>query len=371
MSRDSNLIPLAKPDLLEKDIAEVIRVLNSGQLVQGTEVKNLEKKVSDLLKTEFCSAVSNGTSSLHLALISLGIGPGDEVIIPALSYIATANVVELVGAKCVFVDTHPGYFNINESEIEKVISSNTKVIMPVHEFGLCADMPEIMRIAKKHNLKVIEDAACALGATINSRYAGSFGDIGSFSLHPRKAITSGEGGLVVTSDPLLDLKIKTFRNHGIEPESNPSNFVAAGFNYRLTDFQAALVNSQLTRLNEIIEHKSKLASIYYDEIHNPAIRLPEIPTGMKHTWQTFHILTESEKQRDNLREYLGKKGIMSNYGAQCIPAMTYYKNKYGHHSGSEFPNAFEAYNCGLAIPLFNQLMEEQMQYISKMINKFS
>jgi perosamine synthetase len=365
------LIPLARPDLLQCDIAEVIRVLNSGQLVQGTEVKNLENKVSGFLKTEFCSAVSNGTSSLHLALISLGIGQGDEVIIPALSYIATANVVELVGAKCVFVDTHPRYFNINESEIEKVISSRTKVIMPVHEFGLCADMPAIMRIAKEHNLKVIEDSACALGATIDSRYAGSFGDIGSFSLHPRKAITSGEGGLVVTSEPLLDFKIKTLRNHGIEPESNPSNFIAVGFNYRMTDFQAALVNSQLTRLKEIIECKSKLASIYYDEIHNPVIRLPEIPAGMKHTWQTFHILLESEKQRDNLREYLSSNGIMSNYGAQCIPHMTYYKNKYDHHSESEFPNAFEAYTCGLAIPLFGQLKEEQVHFISQTINKFS
>lgn len=340
-------------------------------LIQGQEVLKLENEIKVFMQARFCSAVSNGTASLHLALIALGIGPGDEVIIPALSYIATANVVELVGAKCVFVDTHPRYFNIIESEIEKVITSSTKVIMPVHEFGLCAEMPEIMRIAKKHNLRVIEDAACALGATINSKYAGTFGDIGSFSLHPRKAITSGEGGLVVTSDPLLDFKIKTLRNHGIDPGSDPPDFIDAGFNYRMTDFQAALVNGQFKRLREIIDYKSNLASIYFDEIHNSAIRLPEIPSGMIHTWQTFHILTESEKQRNSLREYLSKNGIMSNYGAQCIPAMTYYKNKYEHYSESEFPNAFEAYTCGLAIPLFTQLKEEEVQYISQTINKFS
>jgi perosamine synthetase len=366
-----DIIPLARPDITEQDISEVVRILRSGMLVQGQEVLKLENAVSNYVQTGYCSAVSNGTASLHMALIALDVGPGDEVIVPALSYIATANVVELVGAKCVFVDTHPGYFNINETEIEKVITSRTKAIIPVHEFGLCAHMFEIMRIAQKHDLKVIEDAACALGASVNNKFAGSFGDIGSFSLHPRKAITSGEGGLVVTSNPELNVKIKTYRNHGIEPDSIPANFIAAGFNYRMTDFQAALVNSQLIRLKEIIEYKSKLASIYYDEIHNPAIRMPKIPEGMKHTWQTFHILSESEKQRNGLREHLSSNGIMSNYGAQCIPAMTYFKNKYNHHSESEFPNAFEAYTCGLAIPLFSQLKEEQVQYISQTINKFS
>lgn len=371
MPLKSNIIPIVRPDLLEQDIAEAVRVLRSGMLVQGIEVKRLETSVTGYLKTENCSAVSNGTASLHLALVALGVGPGDEVILPALSYIATANVVELVGAKCVFVDTHPRFFNINTSKIEENISSKTKAIIPVHEFGLCSNMPVIMNLAEKYNLKVIEDAACALGATLNSKFAGSFGHFGSFSLHPRKAITSGEGGLLVTSDPELDFKIKTLRNHGIEPDSVPMNFIAAGFNYRMTDFQAALVNSQFSRLEHIIEYKSNLASIYLGEIRNPAIRLPEILEGAKHTWQTFHILCRTEKQRNNLMEYLKGIGIMSNYGAQCIPAMTYYRNKYGHHSESEFPNAFEAYSCGLAIPLYSQLKEEQVLFISKTINNFS
>jgi dTDP-4-amino-4,6-dideoxygalactose transaminase len=349
----------------------MIKVLKSGMLVQGKEVKQLEIAVSKYINTYYCSAVSNGTASLHLALIALGIGPGDEVIVPAFSYIATGNVVELVGAKCVFVDIHPRFFNIEESKIEKVISQKTKAIIPVHEFGLCSNMQVIMKLAEKHNLKVIEDAACALGAILDSKFAGSFGHFGSFSLHPRKAITSGEGGLLFTSDPELDFKIKTLRNHGIEPGSAPINFIAAGFNYRMTDFQAALAASQFLRLENIIEYKSKLATIYFNEIHNSSIRLPEIPIGAKHTWQTFHILLEDEKRRNKLMEYLKIYGIMSNYGAQCIPAMTYYKNKYGHHSESEFPNAFEAYTCGLAIPLYSRLKEEQVQFISKTINNFS
>jgi perosamine synthetase len=363
-------IPLARPDIKERDIAEVVRVLKSGMLVQGHEVVQLENAISKYIHRDYCSAVSNGTASLQLALISLGVGPGDEVIIPAFSYIATANVVELIGAKCVFVDIHPRYFNIDETKIEKVITTKTKVIIPVHEFGLCANMPVIMKLAEKHNLKVIEDAACALGATFDSKFAGSFGHFGSFSLHPRKAITSGEGGLLVTSDQEIDSQVKTLRNHGIEPGSFPMNFIAAGFNYRMTDFQAALVHSQFLRLESILAYKSKLTSIYFEEINNSAIRLPKIPTGAKHTWQTFHILLEEEAQRNKLMVNLKKNSIMTNYGAQCIPAMTYYQNKYGHNSESEFPNAYEAYTCGLAIPLYSGIKEKQIQFISKTINNF-
>jgi dTDP-4-amino-4,6-dideoxygalactose transaminase len=364
-------IPLSRPALNKEDTAAVIKILKSGMLVQGKEVLALENSFSRYINIDFCNAVSNGTASLHLALIALGIGPGDEVIVPAFSYVATANVVELVGAKCIFTDIHPGYFNIDEKRIEGLITSKTRAIIPVHEFGLCADMPSIMKIAEKHRLLVIEDAACALGATIGNRFAGSFGNFGSFSLHPRKAITSGEGGLLVTSVSELDSKVRTLRNHGIEPGSDPADFIEAGFNYRMTDFQAALVNSQLLRIENVISYKSKIASIYLEEIRNKAIRLPEIPDGARHTWQTFHLMTESEKKRNSLMGYLKEHGIMSNYGAQCIPAMTYYKNKYGHISETEFPNANKAYTCGLAIPLFSQMKEKQAEFVSKTINKFS
>lgn len=363
-------IPLCKPDIKKEDIDEVVRVLKTGMLVQGKEVQELEALVSHFLQKEFCSAVSNGTASLHLALLSLGIRAGDEIIIPALSYIATANVVELVGAKCVFVDTNSRYFNIDESKIEKKITNKTKAIIPVHEFGLCANMPEIIKLAVKYNLKVIEDAACAFGATYRGKYAGTFGDFGSFSLHPRKAITSGEGGLLVTSNQKLDNHIKTIRNHGIEPDSIPINFIAAGFNYRMTDFQAALVKSQFNRLNKILAYKTQLSEIYLNEINNPLIKLPLFPTETKHTWQTFHILLENETKRDELIIYLKKNGILTNYGAQCIPAMKYYSEKYQHNYINDFPNAYHAFSCGLAIPLYELLKKEQVLFISQIINKF-
>lgn len=363
-------IPLSKPSITVKDIAEVSRVLESGMLVQGKEVEDLELMFSNYFNKVFTSLVSNGTSSLHLALIALGIGPGDEVIIPALSYVATANVVELVGATCVFVDTHPRFFNIDENQIESKITSKTKVIIPVHEFGLCANMTEIMKIAKKYNLNVIEDAACALGAKLNGQLAGTFGDFGSFSFHPRKAITSGEGGLLITSEIKLDKIIKTTRNHGIEDGSNPINFVSAGFNYRMTDIQAALLKSQFKRFSEMIKVKEKLANIYLEELKNPSIKLPQFPENTVHSWQTFHILLESERERDRLREYLKLNGVLSNYGAQCIPSMEYYKNKYGFDSLIFYPNAYNAYTCGLAIPLFEKLNEQQIRYISELINNF-
>jgi len=364
------IIPLARPDIQNSDIKKVIRVLKSGMLVQGKEVKSLETAISQMIGNEYCSAVSSGTASLHLALIALGIGKGDEVIVPALSFVATANVVELVGAKCVFIDTHPRYFNIDELKIEKAITDRTKAIIPVHEFGLCANMPAIMKLADKYNLKVIEDAACALGATWHSKYAGSFGHFGSFSLHPRKTITSGEGGLLVTSIPEFDKAIKTLRNHGLEPNSSPVNYVTFGFNYRMTDFQAALAHSQLMRLPNNIEYRNRLASVYFAEIANPVVRLPKIPVGAKHTWQTFHILLDEPEQRDKLINYLKDAGVLTNYGAPCIPATKYYFEKYKHDYKKEFPFAYESWTCGLAIPLYERLSEEQVKYISNLINKF-
>ncbi len=364
-------IPLMKPDIQEEDIQAVVSVLRSGMLVQGSKVLELENGIKSVVQTPYCSAVSNGTASLHLALHALGVGLDDEVIVPAFSYIATANVVELVKATCVFVDIDEKTFTIDTEKIEAAITPKTKAIIPVHEFGLCANMERLMEIAKKNNLFVIEDAACALGASQNGKMAGNFGDFGSFSLHPRKAITSGEGGLLTTSIEDLDHKIKTFRNHGLSPTSVPMDFIEAGFNYRMTDFQAALVNSQLNRLPEIIQRKQKLASLYLGLIKNPVVVLPQVPLGFEHTWQTYHLLIDSHQHRNALMAYLKNNNIFTNYGAQCIPAMTYYKNKYKINSAVEHPNAWAAYTRGLALPLYERLTESQINYIANHVNNFN
>ena len=366
---DMRNIPLASPDIRDEDILEVSEVLKTGMLVQGKKVVELESNIAKYTNSPYVSAVSNGTATLHLALVALGIGEGDEVIIPALSYIATANVIELVGATPIFVEVELETFNIDSSKIEDKITSKSKAIMPVHEFGLVANMTKIMEIAQKHNLFVIEDAACALGATHHGKYAGTFGDFGSFSLHPRKAISSGEGGLLLSNSEPLNKKIKILRNHGIDFSSGEMDFVEAGFNYRLTDFQAALVNSQLKRLEKTLSYKQELAEVYFNEIKTNNLTLPTIPEGSVHSWQTFHLLLPDDYNRSKWIQELRSKGIGTNYGAQCIPAQTYYHNKYKIDSAKNFPNALRAFNSGLAVPLYEKLKKEDISYIAQELNK--
>ncbi len=362
-------IPLASPDIRENDIAAVSAVLRTGNLVQGKLVEELEKKLASYLGVPHCIAVTNGTATLHLTLVALGIGPGDEVIIPALSYIATANVVELVGATPVFVDIHLDTFNINSDLIESKISPKTKAIMAVHEFGLSADMERIKVLCDKHKVFFIEDAACALGALEQNRFAGTRGIAGSFSFHPRKAITSGEGGAIVTSDPGLALRLRALRNHGMDAANTAKmDFIVAGYNCRMTDFQAALLGSQLERLEAILERKREIASRYLNEIMHPHIKLPVVPADKQPSWQTFHlILQEPLKQAETISK-LREAGIGTNYGAQCMPEQTYYKEKYAYDVATIFPNALKAYQQGLAIPLYEKLTNDQVTYIINTVN---
>lgn len=364
-----NFIPLARPDINADDIKALTDVLATGMLIQGINVAELEKNIASFLKAENVIAVSNGTATMHLALLALGIGAGDEVIVPAFSYIATANVVELVGATPVFVDIDPDTFNIDVSKIEAVITSKTKAIIPVHEFGLACDIEGVMILAKKYNLFMIEDAACALGAKQHEKYAGTFGDFGSFSLHPRKSISSGEGGLVTTSDAAHANKLRILRNHGIEINNGKTEFVAAGFNYRMTDFQAALVNSQLKRLDKILKLRQRLADDYFHKIQNPKIKMPVVPRGRNHTWQTFHVMLDNSLDRDSIIDYLKTKNIGTNYGAQCMPAQKFFREKYKLDCMKLFPNAMKAFTQGLAIPLYNKLTEDDISYIAEHLNQ--
>lgn len=364
-----NFIPLGRPDIKEGDIEKVADVLRTGMLVQGKNVLSLEKAFAELHQSPNAVAASNGTATLHLALKSLGIGKDDEVIVPAFSYTATANVVELVEATTVFVDIDINTFNIDVNKIERAITSKTKAIIPVHEFGLACDIEKVCSIAEKHSLHVIEDAACALGARQHNRLVGNFGVFGSFSFHPRKSITAGEGGMLLTADTDLAKKVRQLRNHGLDPENPEMDFIAAGFNYRMTDFQAALALSQFQRLEKILQQKSKLAEIYFNEINNTHIKLPVIPEGYNHTWQTFHLLLDDSLDQKEVIKKLKDLNIGTNYGAQCIPAQTYYKRKYGYDCQKQFPKAYRAYTKGLAIPIYERLSEENIVSISKIINK--
>jgi len=367
-----NFIPLMVPSLQEEDIQAAVRVMRSGMLVQGKEVETLEKKIEAKLGVKYAIAASNGTATLHMALVAMGIGQGDEVIVPAFSYIATANVVELVGAKPVFADIELNDFNISIDEIIKNITPKTRAIIPVHEFGLACDISEIQKIAKDYNLFIIEDAACALGAHQNSIFAGNFGHFGSFSFHPRKAITSGEGGILTTNDEQLAEKIRILRNHGIQYQNGKMEFVEAGFNYRMTDFQAAMVGSEMDRLDEIILAKQVLAETYCQQLVHPMVKLPTIPQSRNHTWQTFHILLDEGINRDQIIDDMKKQGVGVNYGAQCIPEQIFYKNKYQLNSKLLFPNAYSSYRQGLALPLYERLQKDDiLRIINSLHNSLS
>jgi perosamine synthetase len=362
-------IPLMVPDIQQQDIDAVVKVLKSGMLIQGSKVDELERNIARYLGVKNAITVANGTATLHLALVALGIGSGDEVIIPAFSYMATANVVELVGATPIFVDIDIKTFNIDTTLIEKSISSKTKAIIPVHEFGLACDINEICAIAKKHNLFVIEDAACALGAQENGKFVGTFGDVGSFSFHPRKAVTSGEGGMLVTDNNHLARKLRILRNHGIEIQGGKMEFVEAGFNYRLTDFQAALVNSQFQRFDTILQYKEGLSKIYLKALSGSRhFQLPQFGSNKKHTWQSFHIVLEESIDRNKLIENLKQAGIGANYGAQCIPYQQFYQKKYNLNCERLFPKALMAFKKGIALPLYEKLMEEDLEKISEKLN---
>lgn len=367
-----HFIPLMQPDISEDDIAAVTSVLRSGMLVQGKNSEAFEQTIAAFLGCRHVVTVANGTASLHLALAALNIRHGHEVIVPAFSYPATANVVELVGATPVFVDIQLSDFNIDVSKIEQAITPKTKAIIPVHEFGVACEISKLMEISEKHNLFVVEDAACALGAKENGKHVGSFGGIGSFSLHPRKSITSGEGGFITTNDNALASKIRVLRNHGMKTENGKMIFEEAGFNYRLTDFQCALALSQFKRYNDIVKRKQEIAEIYLNGLaSNTKLQLPATFNNRNHTWQTFHTIVSDSISRDVMIDKLRKKNIGTNYGAQCIPIQDFYFKKYNLDCAKLFPNAMHAYMNGIAFPMYNRLKDEEVKYIVQTVNELT
>ncbi len=360
---------LASPSFEETDIAAVVRVLRSGALVQGAEVRLFESRVEAFIGARHAIAVANGTIAIQLALSALDIGPGDEVIVPAFSFIATANAVVLCGARPVFVDVDARTFNIDPTRVCHAVSPRTKAILPVHEFGLCCDIDALVAIARRHNLAVVEDAACALGSRSVGRHAGTMGDIGTFSLHPRKIITCGEGGLITTASDTLAERLRALRNHGAAPAAQSPEFLLSGYNARLTDFQAALASGQMTRLENNLSHRRNLAELYGNLIRHPSLELPIVPKGNQPNWQTYHLLLAEHLDQVEVIAYLRAQGIGTNVGAQCIPAQHCYLASHEENCAARFPNAWRAWKKGLAIPLHERISTADAKFIAATLNK--
>ena len=363
------MIPLTMPSIEEDDLRAMREVLASGYLVQGARVAAFEKTVAEYVGTRYAVAVSSGTAALHLGLLSLSIQPGDFVIVTAYSFIATANVIELCGAQPVFVDIQPDTFNMDPDCLEKILSRvmastetahRVKAVLPVHTFGQMADMPAILELANRHGLPVIEDAACALGATLNGRQAGTWGLMGCFSFHPRKAITTGEGGVITTNDLDLARQLRTLRNHGQEPGKETPDFILPGFNYRMTEFQAVLGITQMAKLDRIITARRRLAAHYDALLAKTPFQPPTVFPGSQPVYQSYVTLlpeNAASRQADLIRQLKGQ-GIETTIGTWHLPLTTYYRRRYGYRTG-DFPVTDQVFSRALTLPLFEQLQETQ------------
>lgn len=364
------MIRLAKPNISEEAISRVGDVLRSGNLVQGKYVSEFEDKLAQYLDVKHAIVVSSATAALHLSLVALDIKEGDEVIVPSFTFLATANVVELVGAKPVFVDINVEDFCINTSKIEAVITDKTVAIMPVHEFGQSAKMDDILSLCEKYDLKLIEDAACALGTEYGGKKVGTFGEFGCFSFHPRKAITTGEGGAVTTNDDELARKVRALRNHGMELENGRIEFNFAGFNYRMTDFQAVLGVFQLENFEDQIAIRENLASIYEELLEDVDwITIPKLFEERRMTYQTFHVLVDEDVNRDEVIQHLNESGIQANFGAQAVNVQKYFTSKY-KISRNELPNAYIAYTKGIALPIGDFLTRNEISVICNALKAY-
>lgn len=359
------MIKLSVPNIGDAECQAVERVLRSGQLVHGEEAEHFEKELADYLGVAEVVVVTSGTAALHLALVALGVGPGDAVIVPDFTFPATANVVELVGARPVFVDVDPGTYNLTTEGLRDVIASwqgpeRLKAIMPVHEFGCPADMTTLMAIAQEHGLLVVEDAACALGATHGGRMAGTFGDAGCFSFHPRKALTTGEGGCIATSDRDLAHRLRQLRNHGMERTEQGIEFVLPGYNYRLTNFQAALGRVQLKHFGEWVETRRELKRIYDQALVSlDGLSVPSDIPG--HSWQTYMVVLDHAEDRSEIIRHLREHGIEANLGAQSVSAQPFYRKKYGLPTDDW--TSQRLFRQGLALPFCETYTPEDLESV--------
>lgn len=374
------MIPITKAIFDESDLALIQEPLKSGWVVQGPFVKDFERRFSEFTAAKHSIATSSCTTALHIAVAALGLGPGDEVLVPAFTWVATANCVEYMGAKPVFVDIDLETFNIDPDAIEAKITPRTKGIIPVHLFGLAADMGRIMEIAKRHKLWVLEDAACGFDTWYRGQHVGTFGEFGAFSFHPRKAITTGEGGMITTADATRDSLCRTLRDHGasrsdLERHHQKYSFLLAeyhhlGYNFRMTDIQGALGVAQMQKAQRIMASRREGAA-RYDELLAGVewLRLPFRHADYVHGYQSYVCLFQPEEpslaacdrmfdRRNAIMAAMESKGIVTRQGTHAAAHLGYYAGKYGI-TPADFPNAYMAERLTITLPLYADMTSDE------------
>jgi hypothetical protein len=352
-------------NLIKEEVDRAVqKVLDSSQFIDGEETKKFERNIAKLCGTKYAVSVDSGTDALFLSLKALGVKNGDEVITTPFSFIATVEVIANLGARPVLADIDPTSFNISPSEIRKKITEKTKVILPVHLFGNPAEMKEIKKIAEDYKLKIVEDAAQAIGSKYDNHPIGGIGDIGCFSFYPTKNLGAyGDGGMVVTNDKKIAEKIRLLRNHGSSPRKKYLN-LSLGTNSRLDEIQAAILRVKMNHLSDWNNKRAEIASYY-----NKMLRGVEKPQILKNRDHVFHQYTIRLKRRDDLKKYLEKKGIPTRIyypiPLHLQPALSYLNYKKGG-----FPEAEKASEEVLSLPIYPEILESDLNKIVNETNNF-
>lgn len=352
------MIPITRPCVGEEEAAAAGEAIRSGWLSQGPRVREFEEAVAAYVGAEHAIATSNCTTALHLALLAAGVGPGDEVICPSFTFIATANAILYTGAKPVFVDIDPRTYNIDPALVEAAITPATGAIMPVDQIGLAADIPAINEIARRHGLAVVEDAAPSLGATIGEGRVGSLSEFTCFSFHPRKSITTGEGGVICTNSAAAAGRLRTIRSHGASTSdfarhqsgtTDIEEYRELGFNYRMSDVHAAIGIVQMRKLEAIIAERCALAHRYNELLAGAPLETPFTPTAFRHTFQSYCIRLRTSRPRAEIMAEMAKRGIATRRGVMAIHLEPFYRAR---SSGVSLPETERATAETLLLPLF-------------------
>jgi dTDP-4-amino-4,6-dideoxygalactose transaminase len=383
-------VPIARTALLEEEIQSVLAPLRSGWLVQGPKVREFEHKWSNFTGARHSVAVTSCTAALELTLAALGLEPGDEVIVPAFTWVATANVVEHLGGKVVFCDIDAQTFNLDVEDAHRRVTPRTRAIIPVHLFGLAAEMAAVRQLAERHRLAVIEDAACGFGSRVGGRHVGTLGTAGCFSFHPRKAITTGEGGMITTDDTELAAKLRRLRDHGAElsdldRHTSPrpyrlADHPEAGYNLRMTDIQGALGSAQMDRADAILAERRRLAAAYDAAFASLGwLRTPPHRPGCEHAYQSYACLFQPElvdansvprigSLRNAFMERLQQVGISTRPATHAVHMLSFYRSKY-RLEPADFPRAWAANDCSVSLPLFNGMTDAEQAHVIEQVTR--
>lgn len=358
------MIRLTIPLTDHREIEEIGRVLASGYLTQGPVVEEFEHRVAALVGCTHAFAMSSCTTALHLALVVLGVGRGDDVAVADFTFPATGNVVAQQGARPVLVDVDPVTFTMDPSDLAAKLTRRTKVILPVHTFGCSADMDAILEIADRRGIPVLEDAACAIGTTYRGRFCGSMGTMGCFSFHPRKVITTGEGGMITTNDPGIAERIRLLRSHGGVREGRWYRYEEAGFNYRLSDVLGAIGLAQMEKLPHLIERKRTLARLLTSYLTDlPNVVTPAEPPWGGHIYQSYVVRLAPGVDRARVMDEMTARGIETTLGTYALHDQPFFQRAYRYREG-QLPRSHACFHETMTLPLYPQMEERDVRTVA-------